>query len=583
MLRKMHVDPGSSSTLKIASKWLARCIENHTNCPQSVPTSQTSPRRVISVGDEVTNPFLAEYFANDSPGGWAALSYCWGGEPSMKLTKENMNELKRGISLDKFDTTVRDAILITRSLGLAYLWVDALCISQDEDAQDWKEQSAKMDVIYGQSTVTIVAVSSSSVTQGLLKERQLEYVPIDSCLSGQKSDGPADNSTKQLTCVAPTWNPKDDHIAGPWTTRGWTMQEGLLPNRLIYYTSAQLIWTCCTTIEYERGISKEPQKAILDDEFDYLDLFSKFKNLPLYLQVTPEVSPFKKYQLWYELVEEYSPRHFTHVEDRLVALSGLAKKFGNIIQDEQYVAGLWKQDLLRGLLWYVRGAKLTPNTTTQGSSIDLDNIPSWTWASVAYKRVVNDYSNQEEFRTFAVIEDVQVDLIDESNPFGAVKSGRITITSPTLRFSKLYHKEWRCHNASMSTFERCISEAIEDECVEGTEERSSSSNGRFAALQMLQPFPWSGTRRDLLILESTGKTMQGNSVYRRLGVLTLEHTDPRHLARPRLIERLRTSDRSITSQLNPRSKTRPMKIRQCKRVLEELVADPWPMQTIIIA
>lgn len=84
----------------------------------------------------------------------------------MKLTKNNIDQLKQGIRLNRFDATIRDAILVTRALGLTFLWIDALCISQDPDAQDWNEQSSKMDLIYGNSTVTIVAANSSSVVQG---------------------------------------------------------------------------------------------------------------------------------------------------------------------------------------------------------------------------------------------------------------------------------------------------------------------------------------------------------------------------------------------------------------------------------
>ena len=162
-LREMHRDPGSESSLRIASNWLANCVNNHVNCSPTVPGGQILPKRVLNVGDGATDPFLVEPAADSRLGRWVALSYCWGGEPSMKLTKDNIGQLKQGIPLDRFDATIRDAILVTRALGLTYLWIDALCISQDHDSRDWTEQSSKMDVIYGNSTLTIVAANSSSV------------------------------------------------------------------------------------------------------------------------------------------------------------------------------------------------------------------------------------------------------------------------------------------------------------------------------------------------------------------------------------------------------------------------------------
>jgi hypothetical protein len=137
--------------------------------------------------------------------------------------------------------------------------------------------------------------------------------------------------------------------------RGWTMQEGLLPNRLLYYTSNQTIWKCCTAIEYERGVIQEPPNEAVRAFIDAggtniwnFDTFSKFKAFPLYLQLVPETSLSEKYRLWYVLVEDYTPRRFKHLQDRLVAISGLAKMFGDMIRDDEYVAGLWKRDLLRG-------------------------------------------------------------------------------------------------------------------------------------------------------------------------------------------------------------------------------------------
>jgi hypothetical protein len=147
ILRKMSKDLGSHTTLEIASGWLDNCSKTHANCSRPVNGAHDLPKRVLNVGDESTNPFLVEPTGDSRSGKWAALSYCWGGESSMKLTKQNKTQLKRGKTLYEFDATIRDAILVTRALGLTYLWIDALCISQDQDLQDWNEQSSKMEII----------------------------------------------------------------------------------------------------------------------------------------------------------------------------------------------------------------------------------------------------------------------------------------------------------------------------------------------------------------------------------------------------------------------------------------------------
>src|SRR6202021_467653 len=93
------------------------------------------------------------------------------------------------------------------------------------------------------------------------------------------------------------------------------------------------------------------------------ELFVKFKRFPDYLPSRfnyPLLSTPETFHLWYDLIEEYTPRKFSRISDRLVAISGLAKIFGNTIQSHEYVAGLWKPDLIRGLIWHTDSAKLIP-------------------------------------------------------------------------------------------------------------------------------------------------------------------------------------------------------------------------------
>jgi hypothetical protein len=589
ILREVHRDPASESSLRIAASWLANCFNNHAQCSPTVPGCQILPRRLLNVGDENKDPFLVEPAANSHPGRWVALSYCWGGEPSMRLTKENIGRLKQGIALNRFDATIRDAILVTRALGITYLWVDALCILQDHDSRDWNEQSSKMTAIYGGSTLTIVAANSNSVMQGFLKERKLQYIPLSWVHQTARDGQPLRSRAPQRLHISPSWNPEDDKITGPWTTRGWTMQEGLLPNRLLFYTSSQMIWKCCTILEYERGCKQDPLAEISDGFIDTggqdiwnFDNFSKLKALSWYLQLIPETLLSEKYRLWYALVEDYTPRRFKHIQDRLVAISGLAKLFGDLIQDDEYVAGLWRRDMTRGLSWHVSGAKLIPSKTTQSFSVPTDKFPSWTWASVGYDVVVNDHAKQDALRSFSVIEDVQLDLVDPANPFGAVRSGSITITGPLFELSRLYNEQWRCNETPMSALERYVSNVVEKESVGGVEERFSSPNGRFAVLQMLQHFPSMDKRLDLLVLEVTGDTSDGMILYHRLGLLTLRYINRRITASPALVKALEKSKGSLRSQLGSGSHRRSETLQESKEVFKEMVAEPWPRRTIII-
>lgn len=93
----------------------------------------------------------------------------------MELTKETINTLKEGlVPLQMFDPTIRDAMYITRALGIPYIWIDALCIVQDFIGKDseWNKEASRMNEIYGGATLTLVAADARSVMDGFLTDRQ---------------------------------------------------------------------------------------------------------------------------------------------------------------------------------------------------------------------------------------------------------------------------------------------------------------------------------------------------------------------------------------------------------------------------
>ncbi len=98
---------------------------------------------------------------------YIALSHCWGGKISPLLTTETLEPFQNRLSYAALPANFRDAIVITRELGIRYLWIDSLCILQDSK-QDWQQESKMMAAIYRDSTLTISAMASSGSTQGIL-------------------------------------------------------------------------------------------------------------------------------------------------------------------------------------------------------------------------------------------------------------------------------------------------------------------------------------------------------------------------------------------------------------------------------
>jgi hypothetical protein len=120
------------------------CLKEHSSC-SNLPLTSPLPTRVIDVGpsDGSEEPRLyihAEEAQHEAK--FAALSYCWGKTQNLTLTTENLDFMKEIIPWDDIPLTIRDAIELTRGIGIRFLWVDALCIIQNS-AEDWSGTSSK--------------------------------------------------------------------------------------------------------------------------------------------------------------------------------------------------------------------------------------------------------------------------------------------------------------------------------------------------------------------------------------------------------------------------------------------------------
>lgn len=122
-----------------------------------------SPTRLLFIADceDAQNSSVRLIETHGASHSYATLSYCWGATNSEWLcTKQNVDQYLLGINREIIPATLRDSIVITASLGIPYIWIDALCIIQD-DTSDWATESAKMGGIYHGSLVTIAAAESS--------------------------------------------------------------------------------------------------------------------------------------------------------------------------------------------------------------------------------------------------------------------------------------------------------------------------------------------------------------------------------------------------------------------------------------
>lgn len=580
---KVHPEPDSQDSVRLARQWLETCIRSHKCVPSGIakPASLT---RFVDVGCHLTRPFLAEFPPGELPNSWVALSYRWGSGPFQHPTVKKGSSLKQGFDLAALDATIRDAIIIVRLLGMQYIWIDALCIYQD-DEEDWRQQAAQMCDIYGSSTLTLVAAGADRDSRGFLHPREHHYVGIPWNERSTKR-GTSQQEISPIVYLSKCW-PYENELQGcPWSQRGWTLQEGLLPGRMLIYTANQMDWKCCQESKDERGHRSVPltevMRGLADEiggkEFASLTLFQKFKLLDWCVE-----SRDNEYCVWDSLVEDYSIRQLTQPRDRLVAISGLARAFKQVVPNDEYVAGLWRSDLVRGMLWKTPGVRVFDVHQLRS---DYATIPSWSWASVrSGVRVWNDWTTNRFIDALAKIQEVQLSLADPTDPFGQVTSAKVIIRAPTFYFSRLYQKDWQ--SQQLSAIQQYIYRTIEHEY--GAECDRLSEQGyyhKYAAVMMLQDrFP-PYRLIDVLILQMAGTESAGEQeVFRRLGVISLRHIDKEHAASDEFVGMQKKAEeakkKSLNGRINP-TENLGWRVLICNEVYQQHKEKSWPLCTLEI-
>jgi hypothetical protein len=235
--RPVHESPSSMECVEMMSGWLKSCNDEHGSCPQQI--EQRLPTRVIEVTPDSGNVRLV--VSNGRPGKWAALSYCWGKVLPAKTDLTNFNRhCQEGIPLSSLTSTFRDAICLTRRLGIPYLWIDALCIIQN-DSKDWESESLKMDYVYQYATVTIGAEAASDGSEGLFESMRLRKpsstLPHTLCHSNTKG-------LQGMIYFRIDPELRGRSSRGPLSNRAWTMQEEILSPRFLRFSETQILWRC---------------------------------------------------------------------------------------------------------------------------------------------------------------------------------------------------------------------------------------------------------------------------------------------------------------------------------------------------
>ena len=413
-------DTSSLEALEWARHRMSLCSKDHGLCGNG--HNAKFPDRVIDVGlsgsDEVR---LVELYEHLLSGRYVALSHSWGGiVPECRTTRSTLDVRKFGINLNSLPKTFHDAVIFTRMLGIRYLWIDSICIIQD-DRHDWSIQAAKMRDVYSNSFLTLAAANSANCESGLFAVLSDEFKPRKLCSLSRGS------RHCQLYGRRPfefchwwqytTFGAKNP----PLFERAWTYQERLLSPRILWFTPWELQWECMEAVGCECSTSED----FFDKEKTPLPIFTKdYWAFPKIRLAKWLETPSNPHQEWARIVGEYCYLQMTKESDKLPAISGIAARIGSSRPSAEYLAGLWADTLARDILWHTinsQPAKAMDHLPPPKSY----RAPSWSWAAV--EGPLRFASTFEEINVLVCIHQCTCEYMNQ-NPLSEVLSGQLRVS-----------------------------------------------------------------------------------------------------------------------------------------------------------
>lgn len=264
--------------------WLDRCRDYHrTICGRQ--GSAVALKGLILI--DTVKDCLYDVAEGQTPQ-YTVLSYVWGyvDQPTLELDIFESWHQAGALSDVSIPRKIRDAMYVTRSVGLRYLWVDALCIVQDESTLR-HQQIHQMYLIYQQAELTIVAADSDDCSTGNIDGLQLAKVPNEPNYALQVS---------------------------PWRTRGWTFQEELCSRRALIFLPNIVLFSCPSAV-WREDICLENKELPRTDV--------GLKSL-LPMLSSNSMKSKEAIGLFRDLVRQYLQRTFTRIDDMENAFAGVA-------------------------------------------------------------------------------------------------------------------------------------------------------------------------------------------------------------------------------------------------------------------
>jgi len=315
--------------------------------------------------------------APPKPVRFVALSYMWlvggGDDHAAQLELGNMKELEalNGVGKVPLPEVISDAICLCRDLGEAYLWVDRLCIIQDDPGSK-HSQIQSMDKIYRSATLSIIAALNVRDGRGLpgfrgTSRQSSIWSPARDCEVEARGIRP--NAMGALV---------DSSL---WNKRGWTFQERVLSRRRLFITEFQTIFECSKGHASEELTyypprpfdTYQPDEAGVDEmEYQYIPAFEKPSEGGRHRQIAYSLSESTSLVDYFFWIEDYTARQLSFGADILSAFAGVGNALTDVL-GSPLIFGLPEKYIPQSLMWSCSGLAEKRAEATW--------IPSWSWAS----------------------------------------------------------------------------------------------------------------------------------------------------------------------------------------------------------
>ncbi|KAE9971826.1 hypothetical protein EG328_005357 [Venturia inaequalis] len=416
---------GSDSTLQLIKSWEETCAKHH-DCGLSNRTGWL-PTRLLDVRQDrlrLVNP-------ENLDARYTTLSHCWGRAWFLKLKERNMNALSHGFPIAFLPKTFQDAISVTRTLGIDFIWIDSLCIIQDSK-DDWEKEASHMGQVYESSYCNLAATDACNATEGLFFKRNIGLLETFDVQTSWRIEAPGFRDSGLYTLCPEGLVRLGDHrymtTTSPLNDRGWVLQEQLLAPRNVSFGKKQVTWFCreCEACEaFPRGVPIESWREMEMGGSLFKGIFYHKVKQAIHGKAPDtdegDAGRHTLYNSWVMIVREYTRRNLTFGSDNLAALNGITNLMAQKMHCKNHAGILYRKDdtfTILQLLWLPIEPTHRPEEY---------RAPSWSWASVEgaieFARLYKSES------VMSTIEYMKVQT-EAGNTSGQVIGGTLCITGP---------------------------------------------------------------------------------------------------------------------------------------------------------